>query len=278
MTEGVELIVHFDAPPVVEVVAGVAFEGMGPEAGALMAAFWKERLREQFPLVEEQPPYAPPIEQFGTAVQSSNFTFQLGTGFPGARLLASTADRQELIQLQPGWFACNWRKVQATDEYDHWPKRRAAFDKWFNELSDFLTSADAKPPKITQCEVTYVNHIYPGPVWSQHAHFERIFVSSFGKLGKGRLEQITAQAQFTIGDENQPSGRLHVKILPAYAKDGLTPLYVLELTARGIASSGRAPTDFLGLGRAAIDSLFLEITTSEMQAEWKRVRDDGNRN
>lgn len=277
MTEGVELIVNFEAPPVVEVVAGVALEDVGAETGALMAAFWKERLRKKFPLLEQQPPYVPSLEQFGNAVQSPNLIFQLGAGFPGARLLASTTDRQELIQLQPGWFACNWRKVQASHEYDHWPKRRADFDKWFNELVNYLASVGARAPKVTQCEVTYINHIYPGAVWRQHSHFERIFASSLGQPGKSRLEQITAQAQFTIGDVHQPAGRLHVKILPAYAKDGRTPLYVLELTARGTAPSGGPPTDFLNLGREAIVGMFLEITTPEMQAEWKRVKDnDGN--
>lgn len=257
-------------PPVVEVIAGVAFDGMGPDAGPLMGAFWKERLRERFPVVQQQPPYSPPIEQFG-APQQMTHTLELSSEFPGARLLASTPDRQELVQLQPGWFACNWRKVQPTDDYDHWPARRASFDLWFSELSEYMASAGSALPKIKQCEVTYVNHIHPNRVWSDLADFGRVFSASLGTVSVGSLEQLTAQAQFRIHDDaGSPCGRLHVKILPAYGRDGRTPLYVFELTARGFTDGGVLPEDFLDRGRKAIVRAFLDLTTPEVQAEWKR--------
>jgi hypothetical protein len=51
-------IVSFDAPPVVEVVVGVTFDGIGAETSALLSAFWKEYLRNEYPSLQQQPPYS----------------------------------------------------------------------------------------------------------------------------------------------------------------------------------------------------------------------------
>jgi uncharacterized protein (TIGR04255 family) len=268
VTEADELIVDFSAPPVVEVIAGVAFELPGSETGALLAAFWKERLREYFPRIEQQPPYIPPVEMFGGPSQTNLRGVEISSEFPAARLLASTPDRQELIQLQPGWFACNWRKVGSDDEYQHWPKRQESFNRWFTELSEYLVAAGAATPKVTQCEVTYVNHIISGGTWKGLDEFHRIFTASLGGTDRGDLEQITAQAQFLLSGDQGPYGRLHMKILPAYARDGQTPLYVLELTARGMFDGTASNTDFLRVGREAVVRSFLQMTTPDMHAEW----------
>lgn len=262
-----QLIVHFDAPPVVEVIAGVALHGMGPQAAPLLAAFWKERLRDRFPIVEEQPAYSPPIEQFDAPVATTP-SFEISSSFPGARLLVSEPARAELIQLQPGWFACNWRKVQPTAKYDHWPARQDAFNHWFGELLAYIADSGAPPPDVRQCEVTYVNHIYPNAVWATHADFAKVFTTTLASPSVGNLEQLTAQAQVALtGDDGLPKGRLHIKILPAFGRDGRTPLYVLELTARGASGS---QTDFFSQGREAIVRTFVDITTLEMQEQWKK--------
>jgi hypothetical protein len=75
-----ESIVSFRRPPVVEVVAGVAFEGLGPDAGPLLGAFWKECLRQQFPTLQQQPPYSPPDEQFPPELSAGVPKFHFSTG------------------------------------------------------------------------------------------------------------------------------------------------------------------------------------------------------
>lgn len=269
MTSGDALMVDFREPPVVEVVAGVAYEGVGPATGALLAAFWKERLRSRFPNLEPQPPYTVPQESFeGTAIPSMRFGMM--EGILPTRWWASSSDQQLLVQLQPGYFACNWRKVKPNDDYDHWPKRREAFIETYRDFVAYILDADVGSPQITQCEVSYINHIVPNDLWSRHADFERIFAASLSDSTVGRLEQITAQAQFVLESDGVPYGRLHVKILPAYARDGETPLYVLELTARGPSNDGgiEGALRFLDRGREAIVQAFLDLTTGEMQSRW----------
>lgn len=261
-------IVTFASPPVVEVVAGVVLDGLGSDSGALLGAFWKDRLRQQFPLLQQQPPYSPRDEEFPPAI--GNIAFNFVAGVPVPRLWAQSSDGQELLQLHPGWFACNWRKVQPHDEYDRWGQRREAFRHYFSDLSGYLVEDGSGEPKIRQCEVTYINHIFPSSVWSDHAEFSKIFEVALKTDTPNPLEQVSFQAQFALAEGGDPYGRLYTKILPAFAPDGRTPLYVFELTARGAPQGDgtEGALRFLDRGRRAIDLTFVALTTAQMHQEW----------
>jgi uncharacterized protein (TIGR04255 family) len=263
-------IVSFTSPPVVEVVAGVAFDGLGTETSSLLAAFWKERLRDKFPSLQQQPPYSPPDERFPGDGRPFSFNLNLSNAFPAARLWVQSSDGQQLLQLQPGWFACNWRKVDAGQEYDRWPNRKAAFQQYFTELSEYLAAEGAGQPKIRQCEVTYINHITPSATWSRHGDFSRIFRIGPQASSPYLLEQMSAQLQYALTQDELPYGRLHIQITPAFGPDGKTPLYVFELTARGapLGDNIEGALAFLDRGREAVDRTFVALTTDAMHAEW----------
>lgn len=261
-------IVSFASPPVVEVVAGVTYDGLTSEAGALLAAFWKEQLRQQFPSLQQQPPYSPADEQFPP--EGRSITLNVFPGLTEVRLWAQSSDGQEALQLQPGWFACNWRRVQSGGEYDRWSSRREAFARNFTALCDYLAHEGSGQPKVRQCEVTYINHITPSKVWSQHSDFTKIFRLSPQLDTPYALEQASYQVQFKLEHDGEPYGRLYVKMIPAFGPDGRTPLYVLELTARGrpLGDGVEGALAFLDVGRRAIDLTFVAATTKEMHAEW----------
>ncbi len=266
-------IVSFKAPPVVEVVVGVALEGLPPEAAALLAAFWKEVLRKHYPQLQQQPPYSPPVEQFPAGPSRElHFASLFGQGMPNARLWAIAAHGQEVVQLQSNWFACNWRQVTpGASPYDRWQRRRGAFAGVYGALVDYLANEGLPAPRITQCEVTYINHVLPGRVWQEHAHVDRVFRIPSDLRTPYRLEQLSAQAQFVLQRDQQPIGRLHVQVLPAYGRDG-GPLYVLELLARGapLDNGVAGALSFLDAGREAIDESFVAVTTPAMHEEWGR--------
>ena len=262
-------IVTFAHPPVVEVVAGVAFDGLGAEAGALLAAFWKEHLRQQFPSLQQQPPYFPPDEQFPVEARASGVNLSFGVP-PVVRLWAQSSDGQELLQLQPGWFACNWRKVQPEGTYDRWRNRRQSFQRHFQALSDYISAEGMGQLKVRQCEVTYINHIAPSASWSRHDKFFDVFTVSLQGDVPHPFEQMAIQAQSILIRDDEPYGRLYTKIFPAFGMDGKTPLYVFELTARG-APQGEGVEGalaFLDLGREAIDRTFFALTTQPVHGDW----------
>jgi uncharacterized protein (TIGR04255 family) len=261
-------IVSFTSPPVVEVVVGVAYDGLTGEAGTLLAALWKERLRSQFPTLQQQPPYSPAEEQF--PLEGRSISFNVVPGLPTARLLAQSSDGQEVVQLQPGWFACNWRKVQSGGEYDRWSSRRQAFRNNFIALSDYMSKEGAGEPKIRQCEVTYINHITPTATWSRHSDIAKLFRVTSSPDVPYELEQVSYQSQFKLERDGDPFGRLYAKIIPAFGADGRMPLYVFELTARGIPRGDGVDgaLTFLDEGRQAIDLTFVALTTEAMHADW----------
>jgi uncharacterized protein (TIGR04255 family) len=133
-------IVTFSSPPVVEVVAGVGFEESDVTLGPAVSAFWQSSLRQEFPRLEHQPPYVPPREQFEAAGvnRPPSVQVEFGPPIPYPRLWASTQDQQELVQLHPRYFACNWRHVQANDAYDNWSARRRRFAEMYERLTRFL--------------------------------------------------------------------------------------------------------------------------------------------
>ena len=264
-------VASFRSPPVVEVVAAVALDGMaGPEVAPLLGAYWRERLRSRFPRLEQQPPYSPTIEEFPRAGPFGQM--QWNVGVPQTRLWAMTHDGTELLQLQPGWFACNWRKVQPRDQYDRWPARRDSFATWFGDLAEYMSREGLPELHIRQCEVTYINHVRPGQAWSDHGQLAHVLNLSLGAPAEYPLEQVSAEFQFVLKRDEEPYGRLHVRVLPAYDQDRKTPLYVLELTARGAPLGQGLPgaLSFMDAGRLAINTTFASMTTSTMHEEWGR--------
>ncbi|MGH3808061.1 MAG: TIGR04255 family protein [Pseudonocardiaceae bacterium] len=260
--------VSFARPPVVEVVAGIAFTNYNTDFSSILAAFWKEALRDRFPVLHQQPPYAPPEEQF-SEYPVTGFNFQFAGEFPAARLWASTPDGSELIQLQHDWFARNWRKVKPEDEYDRWPARRNALASSFIELDEYLSANGFARPVINQCEVSYINHVSLDDFPKGHGAIGGIIRGQSELSRSNPIENLTLQAAYILQEESQSAGRLHVALKPALNSSGI-PIYVLELTVR--SAPGRTGIEsalsFLDKGRDAINSAFVALTTDEMHEKW----------
>jgi uncharacterized protein (TIGR04255 family) len=265
-------IVTFSSPPVVEVVAGVGFEESDVALGPAVSAFWQSSLRQEFPRLEYQPPYVPPREQFDAAgvIRPPSVQVEFGPAIPYPRLWASTRDQQELVQLHPRYFACNWRRVQANDTYDNWSARRRRFAEMYERLTRFLDESSVPMPKAAQCEVTYINHIRAGKAWENHSDWRHVFVAQFGQSTPYPMERLTAEVAFVVEQSPARQIRLHCKIAPAFDVESEKPLYVLELTARGTSAGNGLPQilEFMDAAREAIDRTFLSVTTEQMHQEW----------
>lgn len=270
MSESIQL--NYDHPPIVEVVASVAFQTLPSSALLHLGAFWRDSLAHAYPRIEEKAPYLPQIERFGPEVFAPQFNFPDGE-FPSPRIWALNQSGDELLQLQRDWFACNWRKVSAESSYTHWPARRQAFERWFVALNDYMSEVGLGPLVPTQCEVTYINHVVVGETWKRHSELSRVFRSiSDAELPQNiELESARFGHDYLInGEDGSPVGRLHVNVQPAFSAQGRTPIYVFELTARGLPYSQdiKGITDFLDQGRNSIIQTFEAISSGEIQREW----------
>jgi uncharacterized protein (TIGR04255 family) len=264
----------FKTPPVTEVVLGVSFRAIAGLSVPYLGQLWRENFAEHFPSIEEQPPYVPPVERFdpGGMMPNISLEFQAVT-IP--RLWFLTRDGDELLQVQRNWFACNWRKVTPGAAYDRYPPRRAAFEKWFTTLSDFVRHNDLGEIAPVQCEVTYVNHILSNSAWQNLGQLDRVV--KFVNRVKGDFlrepDQVRVNAQYIISNaSDEPIGRLHLDAQPAFRTEDRKPMFVLNLTARGKPEGDdlNGILAFLDRGRQWIVEAFVDMTTEEMQKEWGR--------
>ncbi len=260
----------FENPPLVETVLAVQFEPLSRMRAAHFGLFWNE-IRERFPKTEEKPPLPPVIERFSDpAREPLELPLQLLGAPPTPRLWFLHSTENELLQLQADRFIKNWRKIGAGEIYPRYEKIREWFDQDFERFQAFAVREGIGPINVNQCEVTYVNHIVAGEVWSSHCEIEKVL-----KLWKhpedpypGRAEDAVVHARFPIREKaGAPVGRLHVEVQPAVRNSDGSPMFVLTLTARGMVGGG---TEFFDLGREWIVRSFAAVTTEEMQRLWGR--------
>jgi len=262
----------YTKPPVVEVVAAVRFADLPAVLSAGLGEFWRSTLASDLPDVAVKAPYTAPTEVFTRKSNVPELSLDLMEVPPFPRFWFTAVSGDELLQLQSNWMACNWRKVVPKAVYGRWRSRRDAFQERFGQLSAWVEGRGGHVIP-DQCEVTYTNHIYPmDGIWRKHAEAHKVFrpLSPLPSLPLVYPEHEILQASYVIGDQDEPVGRVHVKVQPAFSLKDDTPIFVMELTARGAphASSLDGVMSFLDQGRQAVVTIFNSITTPEAQEGW----------
>lgn len=259
-------------PPVTEVVAAVAFERLPDAAVALLGSFWWDELREDFPVLESQPPYVAPVEAFTSASRSTLMGLPVPVGNASNRLWATSQSRELLLQLQSDWFACNWRRTPDWP-YRHWPTRRQWFEERYAQLQAYLTGRGFGPLSPTQCEVTYVNHIDLDSADEGWASiWEWVALGPESSPDSMAWEQAALELKFLFPTRQDPMGRLHARIAPAIDTRDESRVLLMELTARGapLTADLNGVLRFLDEGRTAVDQAFEYLTSTEARRKWGR--------
>jgi len=259
----------FERPPVREVVASVAFDRKNLTTGHL-GEFWTERLRADLPDLEEQPPYQPPVES-PTRLGPMFLQLELMEALKSNRLWAKSADGARLVQVQPDWFAVNWRGAPGADgPYLRWPSIESMFLEQFASLEAFVKGAGLGPIAARQCEVTYVNEI------SASGGDLHGVLSGIGPSPPllGAPETMQLAATYPLTDPTGVwRGRLHITAQPGVRRSDTTPVFVLDLTAR-LSTLGQdvaSTLEALRLGHVWVVNAFASITTTQMHDEWGRT-------
>lgn len=260
----------FERPPVVETVLSVQFERLGGMRAVHFGSLW-QKLKPTFEKTEERPALEPAIERFPEpAPHGARLQFEAVETPPLPRLWFLNDAGDEMVQVQNDRFIKNWRKADAGQSYPRYDQTiRPAFERDWALFKSFVAEEALGDIKVNQCEVTYVNHIVSGDGWMKMDEIEKIF--TFWKQPPadplpGRAEDFGFHARFPIRDERErPIGRLHVEVHPALNNADNRPMYVMNLTARGMCGDG---IGFLDIGRLWIVNTFRNITTKDMHAVW----------
>lgn len=269
-----ERIADFADPPVVETVFGVQFSPLRNFTSAHFGWFWKRHLDEQWPRAVEVPFLPDQFELFdepGSRSAGSAPAFLLRSGPASERMQFVSATDDRVIQLQSTKLLYNWRK--RSREYPVHDQRMKEFSEVFDRFRRFVADSKCGDLALNQWEVTYINQIPQGPLWTTPRDWHRIIptlVTPWVGTADRRLESLSAEWHHEIEPH---MGRLHIAVghrrtAPPDSKEVLA----LELTARGPISDKRA-VDFetgLNRGRQAIVETFVAITSPEARDHWSR--------
>jgi uncharacterized protein (TIGR04255 family) len=268
-----ERLPEFDKPPVVEVVLSVQFEALAHFRTAQVGLLW-QKFRQQFPKLGEEPPIPPAIERFGTSPVRIGIRFETFEVPPLARVLFINETEDQLIQVQPGRFLHNWRKNKDVTPYPRYGVICGAFLAELAIFQQFVNDENLGAVQINQCEITYVNHIEPESVWGNHGDARkilRLFAEEPNLEFLPHPEDVALQMKHTIRLDGNIVGRLHTSLQPGWRKVKSTPIYVLELTARGapIGTGIVGAKAFFDIGHEWIVRGFKDMTTSTMHLAWE---------
>lgn len=263
----------FDHPPVNEVVLAIAFEKLDALTRTELTRY-AIGLEDEFPVVEELPPVVMPVENFGPMSNDALAEVEVfeAASIP-VRLVLRSEDRTKVLQLQQNFFAAGWARDDEDAEYPRW----GAVEEHFGAQADrFVAWAEERGHgdlATTQVEVTYVNRISPQPLWSSHQELHKVLTIAGvpGRRLLGQPELATIGYRWTIpGPAGMPVGRLHAVANTGFRRDDLSPVLLLNMSARVIPiRSGRdGVIDALRTGHEWVVRGFVDVVTSAAHKEW----------
>ena len=264
----------FAKPPVIEVVLSVQIDPLPELQSPHLGLLWN-KFRSDFPKTQQHPPLDSVIERFGVR-KPDKVTVNFQLGVPVSRHWFLNEAGTELIQVQQDRFAVNWRKGSDEVEYPHYTSIRSKFQSTLDTFCQFLADERLGDFVPNQCEVTYVNHIFPSEVWEKHGQLDEVMTvvsSDYSDAFLPKPEDIRFAARYVIpGEDGNPIGRLHTSVEPAYRSADSKPIFVLQLTARGrpVGEGIEGIFRFLDIGHEWIVRGFTSITTPRMHKIWER--------
>lgn len=262
---------RFRKPPVDEVAIGVQFEPLPGFSGPHAGLYW-ESLGPEWTKVQEAPRLDDQFEKFGGDRHWAIPMFAVKSYEPG-RVQIIRADDERVIQIQNSRFICNWRKRSAT--YPTFETLFPEFEKALEGFRAFARENEFPEPAPNQWELTYVNRLLQGELWTTPAEWSKIFPGFFVPSANHveyPFEAFTGAWQFVVGKN---LGRLHVNLGHGKLAESTSGQEVLTLvlTARGPVdeSKGLDVAQGLRVGHEAIVQTFTSITSDTAHAAWERV-------
>jgi uncharacterized protein (TIGR04255 family) len=253
------------------------FEALESLKTPLIGVLW-QRFREHLPDIEEHPPLPHVTEYFGTPIPP-RIELVVEEKPPVPRVWFLTAGKTELIQVQQDRFIHNWRKVTGQEPYPRYLAIREKFKVEVAQFMEFLRVEKVGPMNIDQCEVTYVNQIEPRGIWQRHGDVS-VVLRNWANLPPGaflpQAEDAGLRVRYVVPDESgKPVGRLHVLFHPAWKKVDNSPVFTMNLTARGkpLSDDLEGAFAFFDLGHRWIVKGFADLATETMQHDaWERIQ------
>ena len=163
--------ISFRDPPVTEVALGLQFAPLGMSTGH-QGWFWNQYLGDEWPTATDAPPIPRHTESFSPNLAWPPIALQFQSR-PTVRLQLQRAEGDRMVQIQDTRFIYNW--IKKSGAYPRYHNLRPEFDKAFSSFCEFSERAKLAKPRVNQWEVTYINQIPAGPMWSSGREALQVF-------------------------------------------------------------------------------------------------------
>ena len=266
----------FTDPPVTEVVLSLQFDPINGFDTPHHGLIW-DLYRKKYPRTSTKETLGSAIEDFGLPKLSPSVQFKVVQQHDVPRCWFENLKGTELIQVQPDRFIFNWKSGKVGEKYPRYERVRARFRSHFKTFETFLKVNGLGKAVPNQCEVTYVNEIYPGKAWKTPGQLGRIFTVWSGRysdtfLSKPEIVNFN-HYQRILSYEGMPIGRFHTSVESRIRISDGEPMLRFTLTARGapLKPTKKAVFDFFNLGREYVVRGFASATTKKMHEVWGRT-------
>lgn len=264
----------FDNPPVIETVLGLRFRPISNFNVPHYGLYW-EKIKKAYDRFEVHSPIVSAMDEIGSeAPIEGQILFNLPPG-PHFRCWFIDESKNNLIQVQKDRFILNWRKVRGNESYPHYDYIRPTFENEWVRFCEMLEQEGMETPEVSQCEVTYVNHIEFDNELTGCGELKRIVASWSGASSGEFLPKVDKVSLNTSYAMPQKKGRLRISLQPVIrSRDGMEVLQ-LDVSATGRPTSSKTPDilEWLDLGREWVVKGFADFTTPEMHMKWRRTND-----
>jgi uncharacterized protein (TIGR04255 family) len=260
----------YETPPVGEVVFGTLFEPLDQMLAPHLGVLWNQ-FPADFASCEEQPPLPPIVE----AACTTPPTILKSNRFPLPRVWLVHRDGQRLIQVQRDRFLFNWRRTKPEDSYPRFDTLFPEFVSHWGIFRRFLADKGLGQLVPRQYEISYINHIVAGDGWAEFEDLASVF-PDFTWRRTGRFlpapTSVNLQAVFPLPDN---MGRLHMSIRDARTLADGKPVFMFEVTVKGVPADDSAATfdTWFRTARGWIVRGFTDLTSENMQSQvWRRTQ------
>ncbi len=268
---------EYDSPPVVEVAVSVQFKSPSVPAPQLVL-YWSS-VRKRFPKLEQLLPLPSVVENLGPPLPvQPRVELRVSNAPPAPRLFLVKESGAELIQAQEDRFGYNWRRLKPQHASPHYHSIRATFAQELRGFQRFLEEEGLGAVEPTQCELTYVNHIFEDGVWNEHGEADRV-IRTIGATPSAnflpKAEQVQQNSSYVISrGDGTAIGRLYCNVESRFLTADLKPIFSMSLTARGAPTADGEEGVFgiLDIGHEWIVRGFTDLTTPEMHRAWRRAK------
>ena len=179
-----------------------------------------------------------------------------------------------MVQLQNGRFLYNW--LGLGEPYPRYRTVKPEFEALYAEFRRFIHEEELGTLTENQWEVTYVNRIQQGDLWSSVSDWGNVFLPvSATPVSAGGASLWSTNGEITY-DIEQELGRLRVRYQHARKSVNEGPeILVINLTARGPVgkpeSACKSAIDGLDIGRKVIVQGFYDLTSNRAHELWGEI-------